>query len=106
MLESPETVLKRNLGPLLCEFSSVLLGTAEVEEGLRQTLMAGGSRHAPGGRWSGGGRPWRGVAPPGVRAPGGEWCILLERHQAFLLVQTLVALVLPSPGVAMRITQL
>lgn len=49
MLGSPETVLKRNLGPLLCEFSSVLLGTAEVEEGLRQTLMAGGSRHAPGG---------------------------------------------------------
>lgn len=49
--------------------------------------------HSPGG----------GVAPPGIGMPG-EWYILLERCQVFPLAQTLVAVVLPSPCVAVRIT--
>lgn len=41
------------------------------------------------------------AVPPGTRGPGGEWGILLECHCFLFVALMLVAVVWPSPCVAM-----
>lgn len=86
---------------------SLLCGKAEVGIESRASgdpCVVRGKGHVlgagPEGRAAVGGIDLRAV-PPGTRGPGGEWGILLE-CRCFLLVATmLVAVVWPSPCVAM-----